>query len=215
MAMVDTVNQNIIYSLILYFFSLQKSKMISSVSNEVIEWCLDFGPDSVTLTVRDLVQAIMIVSQEVPVASWRFFLSQKQEVLNNHLVRVTPHQQGTHEMWDEVFSSVGAQDMETSGYQVSDLHDLEVYWGIDQPDVHALLILCIDTTFPPTPFEDLGMGGSAGNPILLDKEDDKENSPSTTPVFEKPTRPHAWLRSCQFTTRKENAPDYGNRKLFQ
>ena len=30
--------------------------MIFSVSNDSIEWSLDFGPDSVTLTVKDLVQ---------------------------------------------------------------------------------------------------------------------------------------------------------------
>ena len=41
------------------------------------------------------------------------------EHLNNHLARVpvTPNQQGTHEIKEEVFSSVGAQDMDTNGYQ--------------------------------------------------------------------------------------------------
>ena len=32
-----------------------------------------------------------------------------------------PNKQGTREMRDELLSSVGAQDMDTNGYQVSDL----------------------------------------------------------------------------------------------
>ena len=38
-----------------------------------------------------------------------------------------PNQQGTHEMRDKVLSSVGAQDMDTSGYQVSDLDAVDFY----------------------------------------------------------------------------------------
>ena len=34
-------------------------------------------------------------------------------------------------MRDEVLSSVGAQDMDTSGYHVSDLDDVDFYWEID------------------------------------------------------------------------------------
>ena len=59
------------------------------------------------------------------------------------------------------------------------------------------------------------MGGSAENPILLDKEDDKETSPPTTPVSERPIRPPALLRSCPFGTRVGNVPDYAYRNLFQ
>ena len=72
-----------------------------------------------------------ISSQETPLAAWSLLLSQKQKFLNNHLARVpvTPNQQGSHEMRDEVLSSVGAWDMDTSGYQVSaDLDDVEFYW---------------------------------------------------------------------------------------
>ena len=60
-------------------------------------------------------------------------------------------------------------------------------------------------------------GGSAGNLILLDEEEDKENSPlpPTTPVSERPTRPHALLRSCPFGTRIEKVPENVYRKLFQ
>ena len=74
-----------------------------------------------------------ISSQETPLAAWSLLLSQKQKFLNNHLARVpvTPNQQGSHEMRDEVLSSVGAWDMDTSGYQVSvDLDDVEFYWEL-------------------------------------------------------------------------------------
>ena len=42
-------------------------------------------------------------------------------------------------MRDEVLSSVGAEDMDTSGYQVSDVDDVEFYWQNDQLDVEAFL----------------------------------------------------------------------------
>ena len=97
--------------------------MIFSVSNDDIEWFLDFGPDSVNLTVKNLVQKVTISSQETPLAAWSLLLSQRQDFLNNHLARLlfTPNHEGTMEMRDGVLSSVGALDMDTSGYQVSDL----------------------------------------------------------------------------------------------
>ena len=104
--------------------------MIFSVSNDGIDWSLDFGPDSVTPTVKDLVQEKTISSQEIPLAAWSLLLSQRQHFMNNHLaaVAVTTNQQGTHETREEVLSSVGAQDMDTSGYQVSaDLDEVEFY----------------------------------------------------------------------------------------
>ena len=120
-------------------------------------------------------------------------------------------------MKDEVLSSVGAQDMDTSEYQVSsaDLDDVEFHWENDQPNVDALLRPGIDTPFSITAFDDLEMEGSAENPILLNEEEDKEKSPppTTTPVSERPTRPPALLRSHPFGKRIEN-PDYVYRILF-
>ena len=105
--------------------------MIFSVSNDGIECYLDFGPHSVTLTVKDLVQEMTISSQEIPLAAWSLLLSQRQQFVNNPLARVpvTPKQQATYEMRDEVLSGVEAQNMDTSGYQVSsaDLDDVEFY----------------------------------------------------------------------------------------
>ena len=195
--------------------------MIFSVSNDGIDWSLDFGPDSVTLTVKDLVQEETKSSPEIPLAAWSLLLSQRQQFLNNPLARVpvTPNQQGSHEMRDEVLSSVGASEgLDTSGYQVSaDLDDVEFYWENDQLHVDALFRPGIDTPFSPTAFDDLEMGGSVENPILLDEEEDEENSPPTptTPVPERPTRRPGLLRSRRFDTRIENVPDYVYRFLFQ
>ena len=81
--------------------------MIFSPSSLVFEWSLDFGPDSVTLTAKDLLQQMTRRSQEIFQAAWSMLLFQKQEFLNLHLAQIsgTPNQQGTHEMRDEVLSS--------------------------------------------------------------------------------------------------------------
>ena len=76
----------------------------------------------------------------------------------------------------------------------------------------------IDTPFSPTVFDDLLMGdGSVENPIVLDEEEDKENSAptTTTPVSERPTEPPRLLRSRTFGVRIENVPDYIYRNLFE
>ena len=102
--------------------------MIFSVSNDGIQWTLDFGPDSLTIAVYDLDQNKTITSQEFPLATWQLLLSQRQEILDNHLSRVpiTPNQQGTFEMREEVLSSVGAQGLDTSSYQLTDREDIEL-----------------------------------------------------------------------------------------
>ena len=192
--------------------------MIFSVSNDGIQWTLDFGPDSVTIAVNDLEQNITISSQEIPLAAWQLLLSQRQNFLNNHLARVpiTPNQEGTTEMRDEVLSSVGAQDLDTSGYKVSDLEVIEFNWENDQLELDSVFRPGIDTPFSPTVFDDLLLGdGSVENPILLDdEEEDKENAP-TTPVSERPTEPPRLLRSRAFGARLENVPDYVYRNLFE
>ena len=116
--------------------------MIFSVSNYGIHWSLNFGPDYVTIAVIDRDQSITISSQEIPLAAWQLLLSQRQDFLNNHLPRVpiTPNQEqeGTMEMREEVISSVGAQDLDTSSYQVSDLEDIEFNWEDSQLDMDAV-----------------------------------------------------------------------------
>ena len=101
--------------------------MIFSVSNNEIQCTLEFGPDSVTIAVNDLDQNKTVSSQQKPLAAWQLLLSQRQDFMDNHLARVpvTPNQQGTHEMRNEVLSSVGALDLDTSSCQLTGLEDRE------------------------------------------------------------------------------------------
>ena len=117
---------------------------------------------------------------------------------------------------DEVFCSVGAQELDTSSHQVSNLEDIEFNWEDSQ--LGSVLRPGIDTPFSPTKFDDLLMGdGSVENPIVLDEEEDKENSPPapTTPESVRPTDPPRLQRSRPFGARIENVPNYVYRNLFQ
>ena len=78
-----------------------------------------------------------------------------------------PNQQGRHEMRDEVISSVGAQDMDTNGYQTSDLDAVECYWEKDQLDVDAVLKPGIDTLFSLRFSKDFEIGPLAENLSLI------------------------------------------------
>ena len=226
--MADDLSNIFNFQIFLFNFTLQSTAtqltfnsqkiMIFSVSNDGIQWTLDFGPESVTIAVNDLEQNITISSQEIPLAAWQLLLSQRQEFLTNHLARVpiTPNQEGTMEMRDEVLSSVGAQDLDTSSYQVSDPEDIEFNWENSQLNKDSVFRPGIDTPFFPTVFDDLLLGdGSVENPIVLDEEQDKENAPPTTPVSERTTEPPRLQRSRAFGARIENVPDYVYRTLFQ
>ena len=94
-------------------------------------------------------------------------------------------------MREEVLSSVGAQDLDTSSYQLSNLEDIEFNWENSHLDMDAVLRPSIDTPFSPTTIDDLLMGdGSVENPIVLDEEEDKENDPPpTTPEPVRTTEP--------------------------
>ena len=154
-----------------------------TVSNNGTQWILDFGPNSVVLSVRDLDENLTISSLKIPLAAWSLLLSQRQEFLDNHLPRVpiTPNQQGTFQMREEVLSSVGAQDTDTSGYELSDLEESELSWEDPAVDIDSVYRPGIDTPFSPSIFDDFQMQGStATNPIIVDDEEDKENSAPTT-----------------------------------
>ena len=98
----------------------------------------------------------------------------------------------------------------------ADLDDVDFYWEKDQVDLDAVFRPAIDTSVSPTAGDDLEMGSSAENPILLDDEEGKKNSApiTTTPVSEKPTRPSALLRSRPIGKRIEKVPDLVYKNLF-
>ena len=111
------------------------------------------------------------------------------------------------EMRDEVLSSVGAQDLDTSSYQVLDLDDIEFNWENSQLDMDSVFRPGIDTSFSPTVFDELLMGdGSVENHIVLDEDEDKENAP-TTPESVRPNEHLRLQRSRPFGSRIENVPD--------
>ena len=51
-------------------------------------------------------------------------------------------------MREEVLSSVGAQDADTSGYELSDLEDIEFSWEDPAVDVDSVYRPGKDTPFP-------------------------------------------------------------------
>ena len=80
--------------------------MFFSLCNLGIEWLLDFGPDSISLTAKDLVQELTIISQEFPLTAWSLLLSERQGFLNNYLERalITLNREGPMEMRNEVLT---------------------------------------------------------------------------------------------------------------
>ena len=217
--MVDTANQRIISSLFFYSLSLQWSNMIFSVSNDDIEWFPDFGFDSVTLTVQNFFQQMRVSSQKIPLAAWSLLLSQKQDFMYLHLARVpiTSNQEVTREMRDEVFSSVGGQHNDRSGFQVSDLDDVEVYCGNDHLDVDVVSRTVLDTPFSPSTFIDFEISSMAENLIPIDEMQAKENCPPlpATPVSQRPIQHRVLKRSCPIGTRIQKVPDYVYRNLLE
>ena len=92
-------------------------------------------------------------------------------------------------MREEKLSTVGAQDTDTRGYELSNLEYNEFSWEEPAVDMDSVYRPGIDTPFFPSIFEDFQMGSTAANPILVDDEEDKENSAptTTTPESERPT----------------------------
>ena len=145
-------------------------------------------------------------------------LSQRQDFLDNHLPRLplTENQEGTMEVRDEVLSSVGAQDLDTSSYQVSDLEDIEFNWEYSQMDIDAVFRPGKGTPFSPPTFYELLMEVSVENPIVLDEEEDKVNAPPpSTPESLRHTETPRLQRSRAFEARMESVPDYVLRNVFQ
>ena len=120
------------------------------------------------------------------------------------------------EMPDEVLSSVVAREIDTSGYQVSDLKVIEFHW--EDPDLimHAVVRPNIVFLFSPSTFNDFETGSMAENPILFDEEQHKENFPPlpTAPVSERPNQRPVLMRSRPFGPRSAIFPQYFCRKLF-
>ena len=94
-----------------------------------------------------------------------------QEIMINHLPRVpiTQNQEGTMETRDEVLSSVGAEDLDKSSYQVSDLEDIEFNWQNSQLEMDAVFRRGIDNPFSLTTLHNLSIGGELKTPLCWTK----------------------------------------------
>ena len=108
---------------------------------------------------------------------------------------------------------MGAQDLDTSSYQLTNFEDIEFNWGNSQLDL--VFRPGKDTPFFPTTFDDLSMEGSVENPIVLDEEEDKQNAPPPYPSTPVSAEPPRLQRNCAFGARIENVTDYVYRSLFQ
>ena len=113
-------------------------------------------------------------------------------------------------MRDEVLSSVGAQDLDTSSYQVSDLEDIEFNWENSQLEMDVMFRPSIDTPFSPTKIDDLSKEGSVESPIVLEEDGNKENTPPfpSTPESVRPTEHPRLQRSRAFGARIKSVPNY-------
>ena len=190
-----------------------------TVFNNEIQWILDFGPDSVVVSVKDRNENLTISSLEIPLADWSLLLSQRQDFLDTqlHRIPITPNQQGSFEMREEVLSSVGAQDTDTRGYELSDLQDIEFSWKDPAVVMDSVYQPGIDIPFSPSIFDDFQMEGSTVvNSKIVADEEDKENSAPTTSTqeSERPTEPPRLLGSHPFGTRQEKLPDSVYMTLF-
>ena len=67
-------------------------------------------------------------------------------------------------------------------------------------ELDAVIKQKIGTPFPSTAFNYLKMRerGSSEDRNVTDKEEDRKNSPPTTPLSERPTEPAKMLKSCPF-----------------
>ena len=120
-------------------------------------------------------------------------------------------------MRGEVLSSVGAQDTDTRGYELSDLEDIDFSWEDSAVDMDSVYWPGFDTPLSPSFFDDFQMEGStAANPIEVDDYENKENSAptTTTPESERPIKPPRLLRSRPFGIRLANVRGSVHRTLF-
>ena len=99
----------------------------------------------------------------------------QQAFLDNHVARVpfSLNQQGFVQTWYELLPSVGAQKMDTSGYQVSAQENIEFHWEAYQTNTDTVFWSGIDTPFSPSTFNELEMTSAFENPFLIENEKDK------------------------------------------
>ena len=145
----------------------------------------------------------------------------KTRIFGQSLASSSHNSQPTGNIWNErrtVISSLGAQDTDTRGYELSHLEDLEFSWEDPALDMDSVYRPGIDTPFSPSTYDVFQMEVStAANLIIVDDEEDEENSAPTTSTSESERRTELprLLRNLPFGTRLENVPDSVYRTLFR
>ena len=130
---------------------------------------------------------------------------QRQDIFNDNLVEVQiiSNQREPIAMRDEVLLvNVGGQEIDSSGYHVSDLGNIEFHWG--DPDINKNTVLrpSKNNVFSHSTFSDFEMFLVAENFIVIDDEEDKVNSLPQNSVFLCPSKPPRLPRSHDFEPKK-------------
>ena len=110
-------------------------------------------------------------------------------------IPITLNERGTHELREEVLSRAGAQDMDTSGYELSDLEQINFCWENLHSQVDVVFRRGVDTPFSPTAFDGLKMGKLVENPILSTMKKKRRNGHPPVQSLGDAVNP---LRCCEF-----------------
>ena len=121
------------------------------------------------------------------------------------------------EMRDEVLFSVGAQDLDTSSYQVSNLEDIEFNWENSQLDMDSVFRPGIDTPFLQQHLTIYRWEDQLKTPLSWMKSKTRRILfvYSIDSGVVRPTEPPRLQKSHPLGARLENVPDYVYRILFQ
>ena len=98
-------------------------------SDKKIQWSSDFGSDFVSLTVTDLVQKLLSSFHGFSLPAWNSLLSERQKFVGERLAQIatTPNHLRTYEKRGEIFANAGAQDMDTRGYELLYMRDIDFF----------------------------------------------------------------------------------------
>ena len=96
-----------------------------------------------------------------------------------------------------------SKDMDISGYQLTNLEDIGFHLEYLGLNMAAVFQYGKHIPFSPSIFNNFQMILLAENRIFFNYEKDDENSPSTTPVCERPNQPPALLQNHSSGTTKK------------
>ena len=98
--------------------------------------------------------------REITQPAGHLLLSLRQELFDNHLAQIgiTPEQQGTFDLMEEVLASAGVQHLDTSAYELSGLEDIQSCWENAQVEFDVIFKPGIVSPSPRKALNDLEMG---------------------------------------------------------